>query len=524
MAARLTTYLVVAIVAATLVAGLMVGAQRDDSSGPVDLIVHNAKVYAADDTGSILDAVAIRGNKILHVGSEREIMRYKRPQTTVIDARGAALLPGFIDAHVSFIAGGLAAESVQLFDASSLDEIQDRVTAWADAHPHADWILGHGWSGDTLSDQPTRAALDAAVSDRPVALRSDDGRALWVNTKAIELAGITRRTPSPKNGTIVRDRRGEATGLLEDDAIALIDRVLPAPTKEERARALRIAIQTARQHGITSVQDFGVTADDLAVYDAARKEGTLGVRVYLGAPATSTGPLDAATMARRYPDDPLLKSGLARIVLDGSLTPRQLMELVDTLDTAKQQIAIEVRGEGGVREALDAYEALSRRHSDASPSRHRVEDIESIDTDDAARFRALHVIASLQPLRALSFDLPSTLDSSGARVAFGSDWPNRPLDPVSAIAAAVTHTAAPADGAIGRRSEQLALKSAINAWTSGAAWASFDELRKGRVKPGMLADLVVLSNDIFGSRARLSSAQVAMTIFDGKVVYRRAAS
>lgn len=509
MAARLTTYLVVAIVAVTLIAGLMVGAQRDDKSGPVDLIVHNAKVYAADDLGSIADAVAIRGNKILHVGGEREVMRYRRPQTTVIDAGGAAVLPGFVDAHVSFIAGGLARESVQLFDATSIDDIRDRVTTWADAHPHADWIVGYGWTDDVIADQSARTALDAAVSDRPVALRSGNGRALWVNTKALELAGISRRTPNPQDGTIVRDRRGAPTGLLKDAAIDLVTRVLPPATKEERARALQTAIQAARQRGITSVQDFGVVPGDLAVYDAARKAGTLGVRVYLGTAARS-GPDAVAAMARRYPDDPLLKAGLARVVLDGSTSEPRLTKLVDALDASNQQIAIEVRGEDGVRQALDAYEAIARRHAASAPPRHRIEDLESADPEDAARFRTLHVIASLQPLRGIPFGLAAPSAASGARVVFGSDWPNEPLDPLSAIAAAVE-----------RAPEQLTLKSAINAWTSGAAWASFDDLRKGRVKPGMLADLVVLSNDIFAAPARLANAHVAVTIFDGKVVYRR---
>src|SRR3982751_3481078 len=146
MAARLTTYVVVAIVAATLIAGLIVGAQRDDHSGPVDLIVHNARIYAADDLGTMADAVAVRGNKILHVGTNREILRYRRPQTAVIDAKGAAVLPGFNDAHVSFIAGGLAHDAIDLFNAETVDAMQQRVSEWADAHPDAGWIAGRGWT------------------------------------------------------------------------------------------------------------------------------------------------------------------------------------------------------------------------------------------------------------------------------------------------------------------------------------------------------------------------------------------
>jgi predicted amidohydrolase YtcJ len=191
MATRLAALLVVAIVGTTLIAGLIVGAQRDDSSGPVDLIIHNARVYAADDLGSIADAVAIRGNKILKVGSEREIMRYRRPQTSVIDARGAAVLPGFDDAHVSLIAGGLR-DGVRLDGAQTLDDLQSRITEWAEARPDAAWITGGGWSYDAFADQPARAQLDAAIADRPARLLSADGEALWVNTRALQAARITR--------------------------------------------------------------------------------------------------------------------------------------------------------------------------------------------------------------------------------------------------------------------------------------------------------------------------------------------
>src|SRR6266850_5304226 len=277
MAARLATYLVVAIVAGTLIAGLIVGAQRADDSGPVEIIIHNAKVYAADDLGTIADAVAIRGNKILKVGSEREIMRYRRPQTAVIDAKGAAVLPGFDDAHVSLIAGGLARDGVQLAGAATLEEIQGRVESWADAKPDAAWITGGGWSYDAFADLPTRAQLDAVVSDRPIQLLSQDGQALWLNTRALEAARITKRTPNPKMGAIVRDRRGEPTGLLKGNAMALADHALPKPTREERAKALQVAMHDAQQRGITSVHDFGAAPGDLDLYDAARDAGTLAL-------------------------------------------------------------------------------------------------------------------------------------------------------------------------------------------------------------------------------------------------------
>jgi predicted amidohydrolase YtcJ len=526
MAARLATFLVVVIVGGTLIAGLIVGAQRDDNSGPVDVIIHNAKVYTADDSGTIAEAVALRGNKILHVGSEREIMRFRRKQTAVIDAHGAAVLPGFDDAHLSLVAGGLAHDGVQLFGAASLEEMQARVAQWVETKPDAAWVTGGGWSYDNFGDQPTRAALDAAVSDRPARLLSQDGRALWVNTKALEAAGITRRTRNPKDGVIVRDRRGEATGLLKDGAMALVDRAIPSPTREDREKALLQAIKDAQQHGITSVQDLGADPGDLDLYAAARDAGTLSLRVYAGVPIANTLPQDFDAIAKRYPDDPVFKTGVASLSSDA---PPNVPALA-TLDAKGWQLALTATTERGVHDALDALGTIARSATPSRTSRHRIEGIDLIDPEDLPRFGALGVIASMQPLdtanglmtwsrlagveRAPYGWAARSLSAAGAHLAFGSGWPRLPLDPLGGVRAAVHR--APL-----QIPEQLTLKSAINAWTSGAAWASFDDHRKGEIKPGMLADLVILSTDIFASQAKLDAAEVVMTIFDGKIVYRK---
>ena len=555
MAARLATFIVVTIVAGTLIAGLIVGAQRADDSGPVDLIIHNAKVYAADDLGTIADAVAIRGNKILKVGGEREIMRYRRPQTTIVDAKGAAVLPGFDDAHVSLIAGRLAREGVQLFGAATLDDVKQRVTTWAEARSDAPWITGVGWSSDLFADLPVRAQLDAAVSDRPVQLLSQDGQALWLNTKALQAARITKRTPAPKHGVIVRDRRGEPTGLLKGAAMALAEKMLPKPTREERAKALELAIRDAQRRGITSVQDVGAAAGDLDLYDAARDAGTLALRVYAGVPAGRTTPEDLDAIARRYPDDPLLKTGLASIALDGSVESQtaamlapyapkgssegdllmpaaDFSKLVAMLDARGWQIAVDAAGDRAVRLALDAYGAVAKNARAVKAPRHRIDNVTMVDGEDMPRFGALGIIATMLPLRATLGGLANwsnnvgperallgwpgrSLSAAGAHLAFGSDSPRLPQDPLAGLRAAVTRPGLQAP-------EQLTLKSAINAWTSGAAWASFDDHRKGTIKVDMLADIVILSTDIFAGPQKLAAAEVVMTIFDGKIVYRRA--
>jgi predicted amidohydrolase YtcJ len=551
MAARLATILVAAIVGTTLIAGLIVGAQRADESGPVDLIIHNAKVYLAGDLGSMADAVAVRGNKILKVGSEREIMRLKKPQTTVVDAKGAAVVPGFDDAHASLVDGGLATEGVQLFGARTLDDIRARIEDYSASHPEQGWIVGHGWSYDAVAD-PTRAQLDAIVRDRPVKLLSHDGRTAWVNTRALSAASITRRTASPRNGTIGHDRRGELTGILEGEAMTLVDRVAPRATREERARGLELAIREAQRRGVTSVTDFGAAAGDLDLYDAAREAGTLGLRVYASVSgATAVDDLDA--LRERFPDDPLLKTGLVTIVLDGSVEsqsaamlapyttkeaaegrlltpPSELSRLVSELDARGWQVAIEAAGDRAVRAALDALGAAGKAPNGGKARRHRIEGLTVVDPEDVPRFASLGVVASLQPLRSAdtlinwskllgpersALGWPSrSLSAAGAHLAFGSDWPRLPLDPLESIRAAVTRAEIHAP-------EQLTLKSAINGWTSGAAWASFDDHRKGTLKAGMLADIVILSTDIFGSPGKLQSAEVVMTIFDGKIVYRR---
>jgi hypothetical protein len=569
MAARLTAYVVVGIVAATLIAGLIVGAQRDDNDGPVDIIIHNAQIYTGDDSRA--EALATRGNQILRVGSEREVMRLQRPQTTVIDARGAAVLPGFNDAHVQFLTGGLSLERIDLSGAVTVEEILSRVRMWAAANADEPWVLGRGWYYQPFPNGlPTRQQLDAIVPDRPAQIISYDGHSSWVNTRALKLAGITDATPNPANGVIVRDpRTGEPTGVLKEAAVELVNRRLPVPTKASRATALRAAVAEANRFGITSVQTSAETPDDLELYSEAREAGDLSVRVYSALTAPSL--LDDRALAeldrlmQPYPDDPLLKSGAVKVVLDGGIDARTaaLLEpyaddttdgspaidpdtfnrMVRLLDARGWQVMSLATGDRAVRMALDAYQHAVR--SNPVPERgrrHRIERAELVDVADVPRFGALGVLASMQPflgspspshtdvwLRNVGPERASrgwpyaSLSSKAARLAFGSDWPGVPLNPMLVLHVAVTRTTPenlPEGGWY--RDERMTLEAAIDAYTSGAAWASFDEQRKGTLATGMLADVVVLSDDIFDAPAsRLGSTRVAVTVFDGKIVFRR---
>ena len=480
MAARLATYLVVVIVAGTLIAGLIVGAQRADESGPVDLIIHNARVYAADDLGSIADAIAIRGNKILKVGGEREVMRIRRPQTTIIDAKGAAVLPGFDDAHVALIAGGLARDGVHLFGAATLEDVQQRITAWADARPDAAWITGSGWSYDAFGGLPVRAQLDAAVSDRPAQLLSQDGQALWLNGKALAAAHITKRTPDPKHGVIVRDRRGEPTGLLKGAAMALAEKALPRPTREERAKALLVAIREAQRRGITSVQDLGAAPGDLDLYDAARDAGTLGAARLC---RSAGGPHDAgrsrchreALSRRSAPEDRARHDCARRIgrIADGGDARALYAPKGDGEGELQDAGRGAVEAGGDARRARLADCGRRRGRSRRPPGARRLQrgrqeraDRKGAAASDRERDQrsmpktcrasaSLGVIATILPLHATGggvlnwsrnlgperapFGWPArSLSAAGAHLAFGTDSPRLPLDPLAGLRAAVT--------------------------------------------------------------------------------------
>ncbi|MEY4093172.1 MAG: hypothetical protein RLZZ53_371 [Acidobacteriota bacterium] len=570
MAARLTAYAVAFIVGVTFIAGLIVRAQREDD-GPVDLIVINGKVYAGGGE-EFAEAVAVTGNKIVRVGSNNEIRRLRRAQTLVVDANGGAVVAGFNDAHAHLINGGLSLDQISLSDAQTIDDIKNTIRVWSDAHPERAWITGRGWYYQPFNGTlPTRQMLDALVPDRPAYLIAYDGHTGWANSKALAAAGITRRTASPVNGVIVKDpRTGEPTGALKEAAMALISAVAPKPTEEDRLAAIRAAIDSAHRVGITSVQDAGGTAADLELFDRLRKRGELTLRVYqaLRADATlSDADLAALDAVRtRFADDPLLKTGAVKLIADGVIeshtaamlapyankptikgdarfTPEELTRVIGLLDKHGWQVMTHAIGDAAVRMTLDAYEAATKVNPAPDRGRrHRIEHIETIDPADIPRFGALGVIAGMQPVHATPSPTPGDVWSSnigeeraargwpwasiakgGGRLAFGSDWPVMTLDPLEGLRVAVTRTTPdglPAGGWI--PAERLDIRKAIDAYTRDGAWASFDELRKGQLAKDMLADIVVLTDDVFtGPASRLTTTEVAVTIADGKVVYRR---
>lgn len=571
MAARITAYLVACIVGVTLIAGLIVGAQRADDDAAVDLIVINGRVYAGGAATEMAEAVAIRGNKVVRVGSNREIQRLQRAQTTVIDAQNGAVMPGFNDAHAHFISGGLSLDQINLLEATTLDEIKDTIRIWSEANPERTWITGRGWYYQPFAGTlPTRQLLDTLVPDRPAYLVAYDGHTGWANTRALKLAGITRDTKNPPNGVIVKDpRTGEPSGALKEAAMALMT-ATPRSTTEDKVAAIRAGIVEAHRVGITSIQNAGGSAEDLDLYDGLRKRGQLTLRVYQA--LSVNGPVNEAELARlagvreQFADDPLLKTGAVKLVADGVIeshtaamlapydntpgtagdpryTAAQLNEAVTLLDREGWQVMTHAIGDAAVRMTLDAYEAAAK----ANPApergrRHRIEHIETIDPADIPRFGQLGVVASMEPVHGTPSPTPgdvwstnigaeraahgwlwASIARAGGRLVFGSDWPVMTLDPLAGLHVAVNRTTAdglPEGGWL--PAERLPIRAAVDAYTSNAAWASYDEQRKGVLARDMLADLVVLSEDVFDAPAtRLTGTHVLVTIVDGKVVYRR---
>jgi predicted amidohydrolase YtcJ len=481
MATRLTTILVAVIVGATFVAGLIVGAQRDDASGPVDLIIVNGKVYPGGGA-DFQEAVAVRGNQILRVGSNREVKRLRRAQTVVLDAHGATVLPGLNDTRVQLMSGALTLEHLNLSPARTTDDLETELRHYAEDKPSTSWLLGRNADDELLAaaNAPARKILDEAVQDRPVLVTSEDGNVAWANSKALELAGISRKTRNPRSGIVVKDRRtGEPTGVLRDNAIDLVSRLVPERTRAEKLQALRAAISEANRLGITSVHSVSPAQEELQLLDEIRKDGALAVRVYASIavlPGISEADvLELNKLRDEFPDDPALKLGGVAVMCPCDAL--QIARAVSLLDKHGWHVMVHTVDGPDVHAAVDAFERAAAAHP--TPERERRNRVDE-----------------------------SLLADGQARILAGSNWPAAPLDPRDTIQDAV---AGPGE-----------LRNAIDAYTSHAAYASYDEHRKGTLARGMLADIVILSNDIFESRPEaLRETTVTVTIFDGKIVYQR---
>ena len=533
-----------------------------------DTIITNARVYTVNPQQKWAEAIAVRADKIIFVGDAKSAESYKGPSTKVIDAKGKLVLPGFTDCHVHFMSGSLGLTQVDLTGANTIEEIQKRVKDYAAAHPTLPWITGMGWQYPTFGATalPNKKILDDVMADRPVYLVAYDGHSSWANSKALAMAGIDRNTPDPPNGKIVRDANGEATGALKEAAGDLVERLMPKPTREERLTALRKGLHEANRLGVVRVHSAGGDFEYLDLYDELRKNGELTVRQYiayfLDPPELKPEAIEKIEQARKKYNDEWISGGAVKTMLDGVVEahtaamlgtyaddtsqsgklfwdPDKYKQAIAELDKRGLQIFTHAIGDRAVRTALDAYENAQRTNH-STDDRPRIEHIETITAEDIPRFGKLGVIASFQPLHtdpnedtlkvwavAAGPDRVSrawpwrSVESTGGKLAFGSDWPVVTISPWPGVQNALTRQTAegePAGGWVPK--ERINIEDAVRGYTLGAAFAGRREKTEGSLETGKLADLIILSKDLFTIEPPdILNEEVLVTMVGGKVVY-----
>lgn len=541
---------------------------------PASLIILNGSILGA--SGST--AIAIGDDRILSIGTDREVRDSAGPRTRTMDAAGGLVTPGFNDAHQHLRMGAHQLRNLDLSAETTVDGIRSRIAAFARAHPDRRWITGRGWFYHLFPGGfPDRALLDSLVPDRPAAFESYDAHTTWVNSAALARLEITTGTPDPAGGQIVREAGGEATGILKETAMELVDRALPAVSPAEDLDLLQQAMWLANQHGVTSVQDAGVAVDQFALYDTLRASGVMSVRLRLAQHLEPGRPLHVVERAladweevafpRRH--DLWLRGGILKAFMDGVVESRtaallapyegadpddaaarghprwevgEFREVVRLADRRGWQVQAHAIGDGAVRQALDAFEAVAVANG-GPDRRHRIEHIETIDPSDIPRFGRLGVIASMQPYHA--DPAPNLLEiwvqqigatrasrgwawgsirQAGGRLAFGSDWPVVSLDPRLGLNMAVNRTTPGGEPRGGwLPEERLPVGEALAAYTAGSAYAEFAESDKGTLRPGMLADLTVWDRDLRSAPGDVLAAQVRATVIGGQVVYEQGA-
>jgi hypothetical protein len=541
-----------------------------DAKSAADMVVLHGRIYTLDTKQPWAEALAIRGDKIVAVGDDASIGKFRGPDTKVIDAAGQLVLPGFVDCHIHFMDGSLSLGRVNLEGAKNVAEIQQRLRDYAAEHPGNDWLLGRGWDYAMFGAAalPDKKYLDELFPDRPVFLEGYDGHTYWANTKALTLAGITRDTPDPPNGVIVREPTTHvATGALKEAAQDAVAKAVPEVSRAERLAALRTGIKWANENGLTRVHSAGQDFPHLELYDELRRHGDLTLRFYIAyfmdPPEMRPQDVEAIETARKKYHDAWIDTNAVKFMVDGVIEshtaamlkpysddpslkgklfwePTKYSSAVAELDKRGLQLFTHAIGDLGVRTALDAYQhAEEVNHT--SDRRPRIEHIETVTAADIPRFGKLGVIASMQPLH--SYPNTDTLDvwarnagpdrasrawvwksiaDAGGRYAFGSDWPVVTLNPWEGLQTAVTRQTregAPASGFV--PSQRLTVAQAVEGYTLGAAFAGRREKTEGSLEKGKLADLIIVSQNIFEiDPHKISETKVRTTIVGGQVVYQ----
>ncbi len=548
------------IIFAVLLLPLALFAQSQPAA---DLVITNAKIWTVDPARPEAQGVAVLGDRIVAVGSNQEIERWRGPQTERIDAGGKLLLPGFDDAHVHFVDGGVSLDAVQLNDATSAQEFARRIGDQAKKLGKGEWILSGDWDETKWNPAslPTRELIDPVTPDNPVFVTRYDGHESLANSAVLKLAGITAKTPDPPGGVIVRDAQGNPTGVVKDAAQDLVFKVVPPLSHDQRIKVVKRAMNHAASLGVTSVQHMNPDYADIAAYSELRERGELITRIY-AAPLVPQVDDQVKIGIRHAFGDSYLRLGALKSYADGSLgsgtayffqpylnTPNNRGLLSDTMqplslmrdrmmraDAAGLQLCTHAIGDEGISIILDLYSDIVKAHGQAD-RRLRIEHAQHMAAKDFDRFAQLHVIASMQPYHAIddgrwaesrighdrasrTYAFRTFLDH-GVRLAFGTDWNVAPLNPMLGLYAAVTRATLDGKNPNGWFPEQkITLKEAIEAYTMGSAYAEFQDQEKGSITPGKLADMVILSDDLFSiDPVKIRDVKVLKTFLGGKLIY-----
>ena len=543
---------------------------RDESPVKIaDLVLINGNIVTVDENNPRADALAVKGDTIVAVASNKKIRKYiDKKKTEIIDLQGKLALPGFNDGHVHFVYGGHALMSISLDGVTSFGEIQERVRDKVKSKNEGEWISGRGWDQEILPGKrwPTKELLDEIAPNNPVDLSRICGHCTLVNSYVLRISGITKDTPNPPGGIIVKDSgTGEPTGILHEKAMDLIKQpqLSDRESHEMDKKAVKLAVKEAAKYGVTSVHDLD---GKVGIFKELLDEGELTVRVYAGEALTSSPEklLEYKEWKQMLVDNNhMLKFGVIKGFIDGSLgsstallaepyknnpstsglllmTQEELNDIVALYDKEKFQIAIHAIGDKGCNVVLNAFEE-SIKINGKRDSRHRIEHATVIIPEDIPRFNTLGVIPSVQPVfgpsygqtirsffedrlgteRAKYTNIWKTLAQANARLAFGTDWPVESLDPMEGIYSAVSRKSiSDKAGNAWLQDESLSVKESVEFYTLGSAYASFEEDIKGSLQVGKLADIVVLSKDIFTiPEEEILNTDVVTTILGGKIIY-----
>ncbi len=547
------------------------GALAED---PADLILRNGAIYTVDADNPTATAIAIAKGRIVAVGNDDAIAKYRKSGAREIDLGGKFVLPGFIDSHTHITEGGDYASGVQLRDAKTLAEVQSRVAAYAKAHPDKKWILGEAWSygyPDMPGSAPTKEMLDKIVSDRPVFLSSGMAHAGWTNSRALELAAVTASTPNPRGGEFVRDASGAPTGWLkEDGALNLLRNAIPRDAKPTIAESMSAAMKEAARVGVTRLVSAGGDWEALPLLGDWEAKKKLTVRFSISEWAFPSKVDDAYIKKvedgrARYHSD-WLRTGAIKFIEDGVIEShtgflpdgytdrpeekgmsfwdaQTQKELVIRLNKLGFQVYTHAIGDGAIHQTLDAYEAAEQ--AGAPPDlRDRIEHYEAPYPADIDRLVRLNVVASMQPAMIYpkdqwmgmegiwqryagdkrfktAFPIRSVI-AKGGHVAFGTDWPIIDLNPLFGIRDAVLRQSVDGEPKAGwLPSERITVAQAIKGYTLDSAWAAHREKDEGSIAVGKLADIIILSDDLTKmDPAHLQEAKVLTTIVGGRIVYQ----